>query len=383
MVEPLHIQHELRKSRTPEALAHTYGLQVIEHPRFNNLVWFGNDGCDMTEPLVRQCRGLILDRDDNWRAVARPFDHIFEWSEPGAPKLKWNNKIRVYDKVDGQGVYMYCYDGQWLVGSKRSPDASEVPHGNFASLSKLFWDTFFDMKPAHVVPPTTSWGGCTFIWELRGRKLAPVVVDRSLENGQNQVQLIAIRSNDLGEFTDVAGFCDQGIRPYYPVWESEIKGYKDAKEVLADVSQEDLKWGEGLVVVDENDNRIAVTHPEYNAARDFRESISLEWIVNNVRSVKPAYSVYRYAPDWEKINTLVAVGYSDLMRRISLAWEKHRKIGSDGDFAAAVKDYPFARVLTAYRAKRGEGSISALLRQVAWQDLLGWMEIPGKDELAA
>lgn len=364
------IQSLLRKGESFMKIADDYNIEVQQHPKFPQLLWFGNGGSNLQEPLARQCRGLVLDQHDNWNVAARPLDHIPEWSEPGARKLNQSN-LRVLDKIDGHSCYLYYYDG-WQLGSNRNVDASEMIPGLNQTLAEVFWATFQD-SPGYKLPPA-SFGNCTFIWEITGKYLTRVAY-KSVEGigGGNRLTLTGVRSNASGEETDPANFCNQGIRPYHAAYEDPTS-FKNLKDILDAVVDCGLSYSEGVVVVDDKWNRVAVTHPEYNTARNLREQLSLEWIINNTRAKKHT-SIYPYAPDWMPLQAMVARSYSDLIQRIVKARETLKDVVEDQEFVEEAKHYPFSSILLKLRFKEIE-YITDGLREVPWRDLLAWLEMP-------
>ena len=67
------------KHHTLATLLKKFGIQSKLHPAHKNLVMFkySQISSPMNEPIVQACRGCILDSDDNWNYVARPFDKFF------------------------------------------------------------------------------------------------------------------------------------------------------------------------------------------------------------------------------------------------------------------------------------------------------------------
>lgn len=369
----LHIQEMLRGGKTFTELAYSYDLEVQTHPKFPTLVWFGNRDCDFQEAIVRQCRGLILDMNDNWKVAARPLDHIFEWSAPGCPKLKWPQGVtsdhatapRVLDKVDGKMVYMYFYDG-WQIGSHRNIDASEVPKGYKTALSSIFWGAFYDL--GYIAPPA-EFQGCTFQWEIEGPLLAggPSSVDKL------RLTLIAIRNNATGEEVDPLRWCRQTERNYRIAYHDMI-AYANTAEVLAATIDMGLRFTEGYMLVDADFNRVAVTHPEYNTCRAFRKALSLEWIVDNVRHARPR-PLAEYAPDWIPLQVLVARAYADLIERVAAARDRHDRIIDNVLYVNATAQYPFAQLLRKLRFKEFD-KITDGLKELHWTELVELLELP-------
>ena len=368
LVRPLIIQERLRSGKHFLELAQDYDLEIQQHPFHKHLIWFGMGSGDPTEPLVQQCRGLILDSTDNWNVAARPLDHIFEWDAPGAPKL--DGKIKTFDKVDGIMVYMFYYDG-WYLGSKKNSDASDtIPGGG--TLSNIFWSTFEDTA-GYRLPP--KWAEIhTFIWELTGPELSPVVVDAS---GLRRLSLIAVRNNLTGEELDPETFADQQIRPYACPWEDTIDTYKGIKHTLETVVSTALPFTEGVVLRDENFKRLIVTHPEYETARNLRKQLSVAWLVNNVRSRHPLShdTLVSYGADnWLDLHHLISMGYADLVRRIVDARSSLADIATRDAYVVAASLYDFDDILVALYDKKYVHAVDAL-RALPYDELLAMMEI--------
>lgn len=375
-VDTLLIQSALQKGKPQEEIGRDFHLRFTPHERFPGFYAVHHLGFNLNERLVQQCRGVILDANNNWEVIARPLDHIFEWSDPSAPKIDWAKKPRVLDKIDGYMLYMYHADG-WFVGSRKSPDASDVVPGQERSLGELFWNTFHDM---HYTVPPTEYTDYTFVWELRGPGLCPVVL-RSESLSSKSLVLVAVRHNQTGEEIDPHSFVDKKLRNYITPWNDESR-YITTAEALKEVVNLGLQCNEGVVVVAPDYTRIAVTHPDYNNARLFRQRLSVEWLVRNSRLQQTIFDIQRYAPDWETMHALIYRGLSDLIRRIWQVRDKLNEGLSDADFAQEIVGYPWAEVLL--DCKRGNSStIGEALSKIPEQTVLHWLEIPGRDELAA
>lgn len=74
-----------------EFLSKKFHLKVTRHQRFLNLVQlsYSNTACDMSDPMVRECRGIVLDAKKNWEVVCFPYTKFFNYGEPLAADLDW------------------------------------------------------------------------------------------------------------------------------------------------------------------------------------------------------------------------------------------------------------------------------------------------------
>jgi hypothetical protein len=106
---------------------------------------------------VHECRGIILDANDNWNIVCYPYKKFFNYGEPNAginslnirtrrvyfnyvsyhfrfsmffilllffslvAEIDWNSAV-VTEKLDGSLVTLYWYQNGWQVSSTGTPD---------------------------------------------------------------------------------------------------------------------------------------------------------------------------------------------------------------------------------------------------------------------
>src|ERR1019366_8453836 len=106
-----------------------YGIKSNRHRAFPHLVMlkYSQINSPMNEPIVQQCRGIILDESNDWAVVSYPFDKFFNYGEPNAAKIDWAN-TRVLEKLDGSLMTLYWYADQWRVASSGTPDAGGPAH---------------------------------------------------------------------------------------------------------------------------------------------------------------------------------------------------------------------------------------------------------------
>lgn len=77
---------------------------------------------DFMNPLVRECRGLILD-EDTFDIVSYAFDKFGNYGEPYCPEIDWKT-ARVGEKLDGSLCkFVKFQDGNLLVSTNGSIDA--------------------------------------------------------------------------------------------------------------------------------------------------------------------------------------------------------------------------------------------------------------------
>lgn len=76
------------------------------------------------DEVTINCRGLILDDEGN--VISKGFTKFFNYSEGKTDIPKDNNKITVYEKLDGSYIGLFNYGGEWIVNSKGSFTSDQV-----------------------------------------------------------------------------------------------------------------------------------------------------------------------------------------------------------------------------------------------------------------
>ena len=131
-------------------LKFSFGITSNRHKKYDNLVLFKYDQVEspMSEPLVQDCRGIIL---DNWEVVAMAFRKFFNFGESLAGKIDWST-ASVLEKLDGSLCTLYAYDGSWQVSTTGQADAGgRVNKAGIITFADYFWETFH--KSGMVLPP--------------------------------------------------------------------------------------------------------------------------------------------------------------------------------------------------------------------------------------
>jgi len=81
-----------------------------------------------TDPIVMECRSLILDSEFN--VVSRSFDRFFNYGEAQnvMPEIDWSKAV-VYPKIDGSLIKIYNYKGTWYVSTRGMAFADSKVNG--------------------------------------------------------------------------------------------------------------------------------------------------------------------------------------------------------------------------------------------------------------
>ena len=133
----LEIQTLLRK----HGLDYVKEMLVLEVKERDNLVLlkYNTLGADWTQTALYDCRGIILDREDNWNVVAYPYRKFFNIGEGYCAKLDWNNVI-VFEKADGTLITLWYYKGKWEVSTSGTIYADQLANEAEYTFAELFWN---------------------------------------------------------------------------------------------------------------------------------------------------------------------------------------------------------------------------------------------------
>jgi len=148
---------------------------------------------DFSYRVVRQCRGIILEKDTN-KIIAYPFDKFFNLAEPNAEKVNFGLSS-IQEKVDGSIIKVYHYENSWRIATNGTIDAKDAETVDpLTGKSANFFDLFHEgiEEQGITFPELTKQmtEGFTYIFELV-HPITRIVVKYEKPG----VYLIGIRNN--------------------------------------------------------------------------------------------------------------------------------------------------------------------------------------------
>lgn len=327
------------KRNTLAALTEQYAITAKRHPEFPNLVMLKYHQIEspMHEPIVQECRGLILDEQQDWSIVSHPFHKFFNQHEPNAASINWRT-ARVYEKLDGSLHTLYWYGGLWRVASSGLPDAGGSAHSLGMTFSELFWRTWNDL--GYMLPSQPRF---CFMFEL----LTPynrVVVPQA----NSRIVLLGVRDLESGQEIG-------------PEWMAEKLGWEYVRsfplntieKCLAAAESLDPMVQEGFVVCDANFNRVKVKSPRYVALAHLKESCSARRLLDIVRSGE-SDEFLSYFPEMRPAYALIAEKFGALCTEVQADYERLKGILSQKDFALEAMKTRCSSALFAIRSGRAK-----------------------------
>lgn len=341
------------------ALTEQYGIKVRKYPE-DNLVLLDYDQIESpkTHPIVVECRSLILAMD-TLEVVSRKFDRFFNLGE--APDLYQDfdfAKAVVMEKADGSliGVYFNPSTSRWEI-STRGMAKAEGEH--------MFGGTFRDKVLAAFGFESEehfqhTWNehlhtGYTYIFEFCSPENRIVT-----KYEYAHMVLTGCRNNETGaedEFyhlrTAVDCFHEIGLDVRAPK-----KFDLESDDFVAEANKLD-GLQEGFVIwCETTGRRVKVKAHTYMVAHKLRGNDAVPTRKNLLALVLEGEvdEFLVYFPEWKDLINKTQFEVRGVELSLKYQWEQNRYLGSQKDFALAVKDVPASWALFKARQQNlGQG----------------------------
>jgi hypothetical protein len=245
-----------------------YAVKVKRHENRPNLVMFkySQFESDFTNPVVRCCRGSVYDirEDGTVRPYLLPFFKFANYGESGADPIDWNHTLYVRDKLDGSLLKLLKEPGGnvlWTTNGSFDLNV-EIPELYPAETEEQLTPpyTFVSLRDyalrGHAEEIKRLPEGWTFLFELISPYNKIIVPYR-------ETKLILLGCRDpkgverAPEWAADAFALSFATPKVYPL--------KNLDEVIAYCKSIDTNDREGVVVQDENFNRIKIKTDHYRS----------------------------------------------------------------------------------------------------------------------
>ena len=303
------------------------GVYARQHPKYPNLWQFTYDQIESdkhkSNPLVIESRGVILDRDNDWVAVARPFDRFYNFGESCAATVDWMTSA-VEEKVDGSLCIVYYYGGKWNVATKGSPDASGNVGINDFTFADLFWTVATKQGVYDFLNDRANTLN-TYLFELTSPYNKVVVY-----YPESKLTLLGVRCAATGKEFGVANWEDE---PRVNVVKSY--SFSSMEEMVAFAKNINGAEGEGFVVCDGNYNRVKVKSENYLALAHLKEGFGPRRVLEIIRNAETE-EFQKYVDSFPEMKPLfdeVKTKYNELVLTLEADYAKIANIPSQKDFA--------------------------------------------------
>eukprot|EP01125_Pyxidicula_operculata_P006706 TRINITY_DN2304_c0_g1_i1.p1 TRINITY_DN2304_c0_g1~~TRINITY_DN2304_c0_g1_i1.p1 ORF type:complete len:1245 (+),score=308.37 TRINITY_DN2304_c0_g1_i1:1-3735(+) len=300
-------EHELEtiqylQNHTIGELCKKYTLKSSRHQTHLNLVQlsYSQTGSPVEDPLVQECRGLVLDTKNSFKVVCFPYKKFFNFGESNAHPINWQT-AQVYEKIDGSLAVLYHYKDEWHVSSSSIPDGSGTIAKDM-TFAQLFWNIWKSMN--YTLPMDTK---CSYMFEMVS-KHNPIVVKPQREC----IILHGVRDNIT--YQEI----DPDVVAVAHGWESVPKyHFTDISNVVDHARTLSPSLHEGYVVCDDNWNRVKIKSPQYVSLSHINSTSSMNKrnMLEIVRSNEGSEFLVHF-PQYRDLYNEVNDSYQKLIEKI-------------------------------------------------------------------
>lgn len=277
----LHIQEFINKHDNWETLLKRNPYNINIKRKDTRILFKYGIGSDFNNEIVRECRGLILE-DVTLKTICCPFFKFGNYGESYIPDINWR-QCRAQEKIDGSLINMYYYNGRWRISTTGCIDAIDAPlptnlkYGNFQ-------DLFMSTATKNNLRLNNLSVVNTYMFEL----VSPYNQVVIKYNDADIYHLATRNNNTLEEAIANIGIKHPNEYPLYTL--SDCINYAN-----------NFNGHEGLVVVDNNWNRIKIKNPSYVAMHHMvnNHAINIEHIIN-MQENNDAEEFLNYFPEYKE-----------------------------------------------------------------------------------
>ena len=202
---------------------------------------------DMGNPVVQECRGIILEKGTN-KVVCYALNKFFNAQQTHAHRVDYDSAT-VLEKLDGSLIKRYNYNGEWIWATNGTIQAKNAPHPLKGTFLNLILDVF-DGADQNI---EKMYHGITYMFELT-HPLNKIIIR------YDKPALYYLGSRNNKTFQE---FYENPAPDLFP--EPKVFTFNSFDDVMA-MSQELPFDQEGYVVVDNNHKRVKLKSPAYFAA---------------------------------------------------------------------------------------------------------------------
>jgi len=351
------------ETHTLDELVNKYDLIMRQHKEYSNLILlkYNQIGSDMSEPIVQECRGIILDTDDNYRVVCRSFNKFFNDTEGHAADIDWDT-AKIFEKLDGSLCQLYYYDEEWKIATSGSADASGNVGDFDFTFKELFWRVWKELR--YKLPTDT---GVSFFFEL----VTPynrIVVD----NPENSLTLLgARRLSDFKELNPV-------VEAHYNGWKCvQLYDFDDIDEIKEVLETMNGHEQEGFVVCDSKYRRIKLKCDDYIKKHRLVSSMSKRNMLDVIRT-NESDEVMPSVPQFKELHWDIRTRYEYLVGEITGFYDGIKHLDDRKQFAQMATQKFYSGVL--FSLKFNNVSIRESLAGIHIKALEKWLDLKEEEE---
>ena len=321
-----------------QKLTEVYGIRVKDYPEHELVVLnYDQINSPKMEPVVQECRGLILDYALN--VVCRPFDRFFNYGEAETDKTDLT-EYTYFPKLDGSLIKVYYWNNSWRIATRGTAFAESDVGGwgiTFEQLALKAADCKdieeFNARCCCAMFNTNE----TYLFELTALENRVVT-----QYNTPQLTLLSIRNNLTGKFVNTK------YEVSLPTDFYRVNTFVDGLSINDIIQKADsLKnLEEGFVGYDkEGIPRVKVKSAAYVAVHHIRgEGLNPKRIAELVISGEEEEYLTYFPEDRDTI-TPYSVALEGLLTKLIDAMMTYQTVEDQKEFALAIKDVQGKSVL--------------------------------------
>lgn len=303
-----------------------YGIESKVHEDGRVILTYSQINSPKMSPIARECRGLVLDTNNDWALVARSFHRFFNLGESRKEdnKFNWSNFVST-TKEDGSMIIVYYWHGQWRVNTKFSFGEQNIND----LVGKSWQEVVFSLLDISLLDKSISYVFelCSPYNKVVRNYPSPILVFLSAFNGEKEIPHSNI--DNL-----IKKLSNQNI---IGVSEHLLLSDKHAIEYIRAISDNDPTF-EGVVVRDCNNNRLKIKSLKYLQLHRLSNNGNLSSHKDLVSIVLSGETdeVTTYFPEFiEKVNKIKQI-YLDMKQTLDKIYDDCCGIESQKDFALTI-----------------------------------------------
>ena len=287
------------------------------------------------QPIVQECRGIILDELDNWNVRSFPYKRFYNFGEGCAANIDWTS-AKIFSKVDGSIVTIYYYDNQWHAASKQLPDASGNINGLDLTFHDLFWKTF--KKMGYQLPLATEFDATKycFMFELmtdENRVIVPAdPIDQLFVHGARNLETLEEVDPEV-----IANLFGWKCVPVY--------SFNSIEDVVASANKLSPNDAEGYVIRDQNFNRVKVKSPAYVALSQLGGDGFSERRLITIAQSNEGDEIFSYFPKFKDRYQVIKAAYDKALKETEEFYNSQDLTKTRKEIAQVFGKYKYSGVL--------------------------------------
>lgn len=312
-----------------QSLIDKFAIRTKHHTVFQNLVLLKYDQINTPiNDITRDCRGIILDENDNWNIVCYTYKRFANYGETWGDEVDFST-VKVYEKLDGSLCQLYYYNDEWHIATSGTPDGSGEVRGTNITFAELFWKVWSDLN--YQLPANTN--KC-FAFELCTPYNRIVV-----RHKESDIVLHGVR--DLDTLNELNPIIEAHNNNWKCVKTFSFQSWEDVKSASNNL---DPMEDEGYVVCDANYNRAKVKSLAYVNVAHMKDGFTTRHMLEIVRTNENSEFLLYY-PEYIELYNEISDKYERMVGEIKEFYETIKDIDNRKQFATMATTQKYSGIL--------------------------------------